>query len=720
MIFLLFGCIATVVAIDVSSCAAPVSSSPGFHVNFYKYPLLDYTAWNDPDFFTTGYTQFGLAGTVLTSNYPVNFQVNLQQNQVVEGFIYGQLVDASNITVELSGFFVPPITGDYSFTLTADDGASFQLGASPNGCCNSGEGSIKSTLDLNTLASRGGGTATSSIEFTLTEGVFYPLKLVTTNWNGPGSLYLTMYDPYGDYYSDISSFISQATYADGICTTTITSTWENPFTSTTTALGSSTNTVIVEVPHPATTLTSTWTGSETSTITFTGETNTVLVNVPFLTTTTTSTWTGSVQSETTISGNPVTLVIEVPYSTTTITSTWAESFTSTDTISGDTVTVLIDVPTPTTTVTTTWTGETENIQTLTGKDAVTVLVQEPYSTTTTTTTWSNSYESTTTVTGENVTVIVELATPLTSSSFLSDLSSSSSFRESSSLTEILSSSSASESSSLIKSLSSSSVSVSESTSSGTSTLSSQSAATSSEDDSMMSFSTSDLSTSGFSSSISPSSLAPSFSSSSQGYWNSSTDLSGGTLRSTVSPVSDTHIGEPKTTSNPDGVKISVTQTETVVTTVICTDNLCHKTIYTTACDESTNDQKQTANPNGDTFADQTIEHFETVFTTVCCTNDICLTSEVTSTVTVEANNGESTFTELAPEEIAPTAIVPGIKSGSVESTQNPGTITSTVIGSTSTSVTMELSIASVSTYAGGSSKAIASFLLILTSLLAFF
>ncbi|SGZ47050.1 CIC11C00000002377 [Sungouiella intermedia] len=417
--------LAVVVIADTGGCVPDSLTGNGFKVNFYRYGLNDPVGWTK-GFFETGYKANGIfASLPIVSD--INFLFDAVFNKVVSGTIYGVPLSISNYTIELSGFFLPQVSGDYTFYLNADNGASLQFGAGTS-CCNDPLGSITGDFSIDTLGPAGGGgnvdANSNTATFSLVAGTYYPIKIVTFNWLGNGGLKLYYIDPNNNQVSTFSNVVYQATFSDGACFTTVTTTWGNVFSSTTTITNHQMNTVLVGVPSSTTTLTTTWSGSRTSTTTVGGSdgTRTVIVEVPSSTTTLTTTWSGSRTSTTTVGGSDGTrtVIVEVPSSITTLTTTWSGSRTSTTTVGGSdgTRTVIVEVPSSTFSTTTTWSGNYLTTITIPGTDGTqTVIVEVPSSTTTFQLTWDQDYTSTVTIPGADGTQTVIVEVPSSTTTF---------------------------------------------------------------------------------------------------------------------------------------------------------------------------------------------------------------------------------------------------------------------------------------------------------------
>ncbi|OBA23098.1 hypothetical protein METBIDRAFT_34690, partial [Metschnikowia bicuspidata var. bicuspidata NRRL YB-4993] len=200
------------VSAATSGCIPSSIGSTGFTARFYSYGYRDTSGW-DADFFSTGY-KTTLMETV-TEVTAINFDLAVLSSEASYGYVYGYYTTVSNFAVELSAFYLAPSTGTFTFNLAADNGASLQFG-SGQGCCNDASGSVSGAFSIDTLGPAGGGGSTSentqTASFSLTEGVYYPIKIVMFNWVGNAGLSLTMTDPSGNTVSDLGPYVSQLTF----------------------------------------------------------------------------------------------------------------------------------------------------------------------------------------------------------------------------------------------------------------------------------------------------------------------------------------------------------------------------------------------------------------------------------------------------------------------------------------------------------------------------
>ncbi|KAM9905720.1 hypothetical protein OXX79_001980 [Metschnikowia pulcherrima] len=285
----------TVFATATTGCKPAKINYYGFVARIYRYHLNSHMGWH-PDFFSDHYKRYHWshgAENRLKNNIKeqkplkvvkkiknINFDIHASSYEIVHGEVYGYPMTVSNFTLELSGYFRAHSTGTYTFRLAADNGATLQFGSGLT-CCDDASGSVSGKFHIETMGPHGGGGNTAKnvhmASFDLTEGIYYPVKIVMFNWRGNAGLHLSATDPSGETTTEFGRAVFQGKF-DQKCTTTVTSAWKKTFTSTKTQLGASTNTVVVRVPKA--TITRTIAGQHTYALTRTetGElTNTVVV-----------------------------------------------------------------------------------------------------------------------------------------------------------------------------------------------------------------------------------------------------------------------------------------------------------------------------------------------------------------------------------------------------------------------------------------------------------
>nr|AIM19549.1 FLO1 weakly flocculating variant [Saccharomyces cerevisiae] len=489
------------------ACLPAGQRKSGMNINFYQYSLKDSSTYSNAAYMAYGYaskTKLGSVGgqTDISIDYNIPCvsssgtfpcpQEDSYGNWGCKGMgacsnsqgiaywstdLFGFYTTPTNVTLEMTGYFLPPQTGSYTFKFaTVDDSAILSVGgATAFNCCAQQQPPITSTNFTIDGIKPWGGSLPPNIEGTvyMYAGYYYPMKVVYSNAVSWGTLPISVTLPDGTTVSDdfegyVYSFdddLSQSNctvpdpsnYAVSTTTTT-TEPWTGTFTSTSTEMTTVTGTngvptdetvIVIRTPTSEgliSTTTEPWTGTFTSTstemTTVTGtngqptDETVIVIRTPTsegLISTTTEPWTGTFTSTstevTTITGtngqptDETVIVIRTPTSEgliSTTTEPWTGTFTSTST-EMTTVTGTNGQPT----------------------DETVIVIRTPTSeglVTTTTEPWTGTFTSTSTemstVTGTNglptdETVIV-VKTPTTAIS--SSLSSSSSGQITSSIT----------------------------------------------------------------------------------------------------------------------------------------------------------------------------------------------------------------------------------------------------------------------------------------------
>ncbi|KAF5209067.1 hypothetical protein E0198_004342 [Clavispora lusitaniae] len=205
----------SLVTLVSAGCKPSKILSTGFKVVGYSYPHGSTEGWNK-DFLQTGYKARGkfFSTDEVTD---VAFYYGTAGGIVTQGELYGETITITNFTIELTGYFVPDETGEYTWSIdNADDGAALSL-VTVGGCCND-VGQVTSEFAISTLRGyAGAGTASSkSTTVTLEKGLAYAIKIVNFNWNGPASLGVSYVTPSGKTVTNFDH-IHQVTFQTDNC-----------------------------------------------------------------------------------------------------------------------------------------------------------------------------------------------------------------------------------------------------------------------------------------------------------------------------------------------------------------------------------------------------------------------------------------------------------------------------------------------------------------------
>ncbi|GEQ68525.1 hypothetical protein JCM33374_g2193 [Metschnikowia sp. JCM 33374] len=193
-----------------SGCPASEPNDAGFNVRFFNYKA-DTNTGNNDYYFNSGYDT-GVVHTASKVSRP-NYNVS-SVDEIGVGEIFRYSTSTTNYAFELSGFFLAPESGDYTFELKTKTGGSLQLGSKK--CCSGPLESITDDFSINSLGTDNGGSIIPQEEtavFTLEKNVAYPIKIVHFNKQG-GSFSLTVTDPSGNVHEDYESLVQQYQFED--------------------------------------------------------------------------------------------------------------------------------------------------------------------------------------------------------------------------------------------------------------------------------------------------------------------------------------------------------------------------------------------------------------------------------------------------------------------------------------------------------------------------
>ncbi|EGV63715.1 hypothetical protein CANTEDRAFT_93741, partial [Yamadazyma tenuis ATCC 10573] len=256
----------TPVVLGISGCSPP-STESGLAVDYFD-DVEHYNFSSDYlstiDAMTPDYTKYGV------SNIDFDF-TGISEGDY--GDVYGRQTPVDYFALRLSGYFLAPETGTYTFQITlADNQASFAFGGVTEtlNCCSS-----PSNLQVNgsvyaSLSSTTGELETTATTVYLVAGDYYPVKLIYYQ-AGPtaGTFELTATYPDGNSHTtDLPWYSINDTESELCTTTTTTNIWTGTDTETFTETASDGNVfVTIVVPESTTTITEPWTGTDTTTTT---------------------------------------------------------------------------------------------------------------------------------------------------------------------------------------------------------------------------------------------------------------------------------------------------------------------------------------------------------------------------------------------------------------------------------------------------------------------
>ncbi|CAI4237827.1 ADQ_G0000060.mRNA.1.CDS.1 [Saccharomyces cerevisiae] len=320
--------LANVVSATTAACLPANSRKNGMNVNFYQYSLMDSSTYSNAAYMAYQYADKVKLGSV-SGQTDISINYNLpcvttsgtyqcpqedaygnwgcrgkgrcSNSQAVSYWstdLFGFYTTPTNITLEMTGYFLPPQTGSYTFSFaTVDDSAILSVGGSiAFECCAQEQPPITSTNFTINGIKPWHGSLPDNIAGTvyMYAGFYYPMKIVYSNAVSWGTLPISVTLPDGTTVSDdfegyvytFDNNLSQSNCtipdpSNYTASTTITTTepWTGTFTSTSTEMTTITGTngvptdetvIVVKTPTTANTIVTTtepWTGTFTSTST---------------------------------------------------------------------------------------------------------------------------------------------------------------------------------------------------------------------------------------------------------------------------------------------------------------------------------------------------------------------------------------------------------------------------------------------------------------------
>ncbi|CAI7035738.1 BBT_collapsed_G0000840.mRNA.1.CDS.1 [Saccharomyces cerevisiae] len=308
------------------ACLPAGQRKSGMNINFYQYSLKDSSTYSNAAYMAYQYADKVKLGSV-SGQTDISINYNLpcvttsgtyqcpqedaygnwgcrgkgrcSNSQAVSYWstdLFGFYTTPTNITLEITGYFLPPQTGSYTFSFaTVDDSAILSVGGSiAFECCAQEQPPITSTNFTINGIKPWHGSLPDNIAGTvyMYAGFYYPMKIVYSNAVSWGTLPISVTLPDGTTVSDdfegyVYTFDNNLSQSN--CTipdpsnytvsTTITTTepWTGTFTSTSTEMTTITGTngvptdetiIVVKTPTTASTIITTtepWTGTFTST-----------------------------------------------------------------------------------------------------------------------------------------------------------------------------------------------------------------------------------------------------------------------------------------------------------------------------------------------------------------------------------------------------------------------------------------------------------------------
>ncbi|SMN22005.1 similar to Saccharomyces cerevisiae YHR211W FLO5 Lectin-like cell wall protein (flocculin) involved in flocculation [Maudiozyma saulgeensis] len=231
-------------------CKPQSSGTLGFDMSLYHYPFDEsspsscYSNYYQTDEFQHGgYESFGggLFGTATDiEDVTLNLRLNAHCREIMgtlpDNFHYADTMSVSNFTMLLTGYFLADDSGQYTFTVVADDLAYLSFGAGNAFECCDEEGTVSDPEAFDLIVTwKSDNDMSGSVSYNLEAGVFYPIRLLYANRDYHGTLELSYEDPNGGVHTDFTEHIYQFPDEPEGCPNNIhtsTTYWTGSYTST--------------------------------------------------------------------------------------------------------------------------------------------------------------------------------------------------------------------------------------------------------------------------------------------------------------------------------------------------------------------------------------------------------------------------------------------------------------------------------------------------------
>ncbi|GEQ69387.1 hypothetical protein JCM33374_g3058 [Metschnikowia sp. JCM 33374] len=119
----------------LQGCTTGNVIADGFNVDFYRYPHWDKTFNEDPNYYSSGYKQFGYLGSISGVNR-LYFRTDAPTNAVTNGEIYNYPITISNFSLAVGGYFWLRKSVIISSTCMSTMAFFWQVGAGETCCGN--------------------------------------------------------------------------------------------------------------------------------------------------------------------------------------------------------------------------------------------------------------------------------------------------------------------------------------------------------------------------------------------------------------------------------------------------------------------------------------------------------------------------------------------------------------------------------------------------------
>ncbi|CAD6469106.1 CBK_G0016800.mRNA.1.CDS.1 [Saccharomyces cerevisiae] len=285
---LVFVALATTTLASTEACLPTNKREDGMNINFYEYTIGDKTTYLEPEYMGYEYSDTKKLGSVSgQTDLSIYYSPPCESTPTCETYavmkrdedgydpcgplyetkkrdteycdpntaywssdLFGFYTTPTNVTVEMTGYFLAPENGSYTFSFyTVDDSAILSIGGdNAFACCEQQQSSVTSTnFTIDAVGGNDGSSSEGSVY--LYAGYYYPMKIVFSNAEESATLPVAVSLPNGtsvmdDFSGYVYSFENNPAQDD--CTIT------NPASHTIDAL--------------ARTRTHAWTGTYTTTV----------------------------------------------------------------------------------------------------------------------------------------------------------------------------------------------------------------------------------------------------------------------------------------------------------------------------------------------------------------------------------------------------------------------------------------------------------------------
>jgi len=188
---------------SVQGCPGPKVLRSGFDVTFYSYPLNDHRGYDGSWYFLGGYKEMGSITGNTTGVTDISHKKAAIDSLSHSGEIYGETVQITNFGMVLTGWFYAEQSGNYVFTVPfEDEGISIQFGRGKSCCGDFDDNIVTEDIAWFTITQPSPNRIYSA---QLTEGLYYPMRLVYFNALGGSKIQVPWTMPDGTKRNDFKN-----------------------------------------------------------------------------------------------------------------------------------------------------------------------------------------------------------------------------------------------------------------------------------------------------------------------------------------------------------------------------------------------------------------------------------------------------------------------------------------------------------------------------------